>query len=388
MAVEVTMPNLGASSASSTLVRWHKAVGEPVECGAILFEAESDKATVEIEAAVSGVLSQILAQEGQVVPAGQIIAWITTGEESPARAALPPVQAEASHPHKPIPQQNTIASPLARRIAHEAGLDIRQVKGSGPRGRVVEEDVRAAIAQREALAIVQTTLETPSAVSNLTGVHLLTAQKMMDSAQNSAQVTLTAEARADKLVAARQNYRQYAAQLAEAITYDLLMAFIAARALIDHPQLNASWGSDSIILKKGINIGVAVDTERGLVVPVLKNVAARGLLDLAGELHALVERARSGRTTQADLSAGTFTITNLGLYGIDAFTPLLNLPESAILGIGRVQRRPVVEGDAIIAGYTLVLSLTFDHRVVDGAPAARFLQQVVRFVEDPALMLL
>ena len=206
---------------------------------------------------------------------------------------------------------------------------------------------------------------------------------MHQSATNTAQVTLTAEADATALVALRDQLIQDEV----GVSYNDLFLYILGRVLREHPQINVSLEGDTIKLWQRIHIGLAVDTERGLLVPVIRDVDQKGVLQLAEETRSLVERAQNGQCTPDELSGGTFTLTNLGMFGVDAFTPLINLPECGILGVGRIKRQPVMVGDKVVGRQMVWLSLTFDHRLVDGAPAARFLQRVVQLVEGPHLLI-
>jgi pyruvate dehydrogenase E2 component (dihydrolipoamide acetyltransferase) len=290
----------------------------------------------------------------------------------------------------------TSITPVARRIAEEAGLDLSLVTGTGPRGQVTKEDVARVIAQASEPARAQKIYDAgeqgqPPASSRqllasslpLTGVRAIIAERMAASHSQTAPVTLTAEADAKALVELR---KQLAAD-GVAVSYNDLLLSVLARALREHPRLNASLDGDTIRLWPRVDIGLAVDTERGLLAPVVRDVASKGLAQLAAETKALIERAQVGRCAPAELTGGTFTLTNLGMFGIDAFTPLINQPETAILGVGRIKARPVVVGDQIVARPTVWLSLTFDHRLVDGGPAARFLQRVVQLVERPHLLM-
>jgi pyruvate dehydrogenase E2 component (dihydrolipoamide acetyltransferase) len=216
-----------------------------------------------------------------------------------------------------------------------------------------------------------------------TGIRALIAGRMAASHSQTAPVTLTAEADATALVELR---RQLAAD-GVAVSYNDLLLYVLAKALREHPRLNTSLDGETIRVWRRIDIGLAVDTERGLLVPVVRDVASKGLAQLAAETQALIQRAQAGRCTPDELTGGTFTLTNLGMFGIDAFTPLINLPETAILGVGRIKARPTVIGDQIVARQTAWLSLTFDHRLVDGGPAARFLQRVVQLAEKPHLLM-
>lgn len=226
----------------------------------------------------------------------------------------------------------------------------------------------------------------------MSGIRQLIASRLSESAHTIAPVTLTTEADATDLVRLREQIKADLAGAAEPVpSYNDLLAKLVAAALVEHPRLNSSLQDGQIVEHTSVNIGIAVDTERGLVVPVVRDVQSKSLQRLAVESASLIERARSGHLSPDDLHGGTFTITNLGMYDVDAFTPIVNLPECAILGVGRIVARPVVVDEAsekIAIRKMLALSLTFDHRLVDGAPAARFLQRVKRFIEHPTLWLI
>jgi pyruvate dehydrogenase E2 component (dihydrolipoamide acetyltransferase) len=275
-------------------------------------------------------------------------------------------------------------TPLARRVARDAGVDVDELALERPGGRITRADVESA-----AGAPIPAKLEPP--VPTVGGVRRLIAERLTTSMRTVAPVTLVTDADATELVQLRQKVNVDAGASGEVpITYNDLLARLVAIALTEHPQLNASLAGDAIVQHATANIGIAVDTERGLLVPVVRDVAAKSLRRIADESSALIQAARSGRISAGDLHGGTFTITNLGMYDIDAFTPIINLPECAILGVGRIMARPVVVDEAsgaIAARKMMALSLTFDHRLVDGAPAARFLQRVRQFVERPTLWL-
>jgi pyruvate dehydrogenase E2 component (dihydrolipoamide acetyltransferase) len=296
---------------------------------------------------------------------------------------------------------STSITPVARRMAEEAGLEWQVLVGSGPRGQIVREDVERAVAESgragewesptpphphtPTLPLSHSPLpstEQPVESIALAGVRGLIAGRMAASHSQTAPVTLTAEADASALVELR---RQLAADRVQAGYNDLLL-FVLARALREHPRLNATLENEAIQVWRRIDIGLAVDTERGLLVPVVRDVGGKGVTQLAAETVALAERARAGKCTPEELRGGTFTLTNLGMFGIDAFTPLINQPECAILGVGRIKPRPVVVGEQVVVRPTAWLSLTFDHRLVDGGPAARFLQRIVQLVERPHLL--
>ncbi len=275
------------------------------------------------------------------------------------------------------------ATPVAQRMAADLGIDLSALVGSGPHGRVTREDVqRAAQAQAPDRPLSSPRYEV------LSPARRVTAQRLAENARTAPHVTLTTEADATGLVSARE---QLSAELGEKVSYNALLVAMAARALKEHPRLNAAWdesaGVPRLLLRDAIDIGVAVDTERGLYVPVLRDCGAKPLAQVHRELKDLIARAVAGRLAGEDISGGTFTITNLGMYEIDAFTPILNLPEAAILGVGRISAKPVALGDQVAIRQMMTLSLTFDHRVVDGAPAARFLQRLKTLIERPFALL-
>jgi pyruvate dehydrogenase E2 component (dihydrolipoamide acetyltransferase) len=277
-------------------------------------------------------------------------------------------------------------TPVARRMAEEAGLDWHSLPGSGPGGRITRNDVAQALqmaqAVREAVPPPTVDNEVIEAIP-VHSVRAVIAERMARSATTTAHVTLTAEADATALVELRRQLIRDGVS----VSYNDLFLYILGRALREHPQLNASLEGDSIQLWRRIHIGLAVDTDRGLLVPVVRDVDRKGLIELGHATQAFIERAQAGQCTPDELSGGTFTLTNLGMFGIDAFTPIINLPECAILGVGRIKRRPVMIEDQVVGRQMVWLSLTFDHRLVDGGPAARFLRRVVQLVEGPHLLI-
>lgn len=291
----------------------------------------------------------------------------------------------------PQPDEPTI-TPVARRMAEEAGLDWRQLSGSGSAGRITREDVERSLAEASGVPPVPpvppvlAVTPAPDDILEtipLSGVRAVIAQRMAASHSQTAPVTLTTEADATGLVEARRRLVAHGV----AVSYNDLLLAILAKALREHPRLNASLEGDEIKLWRRIDIGLAVDTERGLLAPVLRDLDQKGLRQIAAESRELAERAKAGQATPDELRGGTFTLTNLGMYGIDAFTPIINLPETAILGVGRIKQQAVWVEDHVEGRSMVWLSLTFDHRLVDGGPAARFLQAVVEYVEEPSLLL-
>jgi pyruvate dehydrogenase E2 component (dihydrolipoamide acetyltransferase) len=281
-----------------------------------------------------------------------------------------------------------LMTPVARRMAEAANLDWQNFSSKGQHSRITRADVAGVLsAGPETTEPASTTCPGEEAFEliPLDGTRTIIAQRMMESVATTAQVTLTAEADATRLVELRQQLHQNGI----AVSYNDLFIFILGRALRDFPRLNASLDTaqNGVRIWRPIHMGLAVDTERGLLVPVIRDVAGKGLGQLAVETKALIERAQAGHCTPDELRGSTFTLTNLGMYGIDTFTPLLNLPECAILGVGRIKTQPVMLNEVVVGRRMVWLSLTFDHRLVDGGPAARFLQRIVQLVEHPALLL-
>ena len=308
--------------------------------------------------------------------------------ERDVQAVLDQAQATAKTEESPS------ITPVARRMAEEAGIDWNTLAGSGPRGQVIRQDVESALSARlqqgasgEATVDVPLPLIPSSEESfesiPLSGVRAIIAERMAQSHNQTAPVTLTAEADATELVEMRLRL----AACDVGVSYNDLLIFILGRALREHPRLNASLDGEQIKLWRRIDIGLAVDTDRGLLVPVVRNADQKRLAQLAAETKHLAEQARSGKITPDLLRGGTFTLTNLGMLGIDAFTPIINLPETAILGVGRIKEKPAVHNGQIAIRHLMWLSLTFDHRLVDGGLAARFLGRVVELVESPYLLL-
>jgi len=374
VAVQVTMPKLGLTMTEARIVEWLVEEGEAVDKGQPLVKIETDKVVSEVESPTKGIVGRIAAQAGELVPVTGFLAWIIAPGE-----VAPPVPETASA--EPVDRNKGTsrikASPLARRMAAEAGLDLTTLVGTGPGGRIVEEDVKQALAGRTQA------VSTAGEVIPLTGVRQVIAKRMAESIRVTARVTLVTEADATELVKLRSDF-QKSVNLSP--SYSDLLVMIVARALREHPSLNARLVGDTIQFPLAVSIGLAVDTKRGLLVPVIKDADRKNLAQIVRESQELIKRAREGNSLPEDLDGGTFTLTNLGMYDIDAFTPIINLPQCAILGIGRIVARPVVYEGKIAVRQMMHLSLAFDHRIVDGAPAARFLQRVKQFVENPYML--
>jgi pyruvate dehydrogenase E2 component (dihydrolipoamide acetyltransferase) len=352
MPIEITIPRLGWSMEEGTFAEWLKAAGDPIRSGDPLFSLESDKVTMEVESLDSGTLylPPEAPSPGALVKPGQLIGYLlAAGELPPGNLATAPV------------------TPRARRVAAELGVDPAGLQGTGRGGRVREQDVRAAAPAK--------------AVPAVTGTRRAIAERMTVSRQQTVPVTLTRRVDASRLTALRNRWK-LAAQPAP--TFNDILAKMAAMALQRHPALGTRWEEDRMVLPAAIHIAFAVDTEHGLLAPVLRNVPDLSLEAVAQRSRELIDAARRRTVKPEDLSGSVFTLSNLGGFGVEAFTPIINYPETAVLGIGAIRWEPVVlPSGQIVAREQLMLSLTFDHRVVDGAPAARFLAAIAELIEEP-----
>lgn len=406
MAIEILLPRLGWTMEEGTLVEWLKRDGDAVQPGDVLYVVESDKSLNEVECFDAGVLRIPPGSPapGSKIPVGALLAYIVQpGEDlptaaAPAASAANPAAGAPAAAEQPRAAGGQAAepaiSPRARRAAAELGVDWKALTGSGRTGRIVERDVRAAAAARvAAVAINASPPQAEFTRAPMSRARRAIAERMSAAVHAAAPVTLTAEADASELVKLRAQLKADAAAHGVGAPVpginDMLIK-VAARALQEHPALNARIDGDDIVTFHAAHVGLAVEAERGLLVVVVRDAHAKTLRQIAIETPRLIERARAGTSAPDELRGSTFTITNLGMYGIDAFTPILNLPECAILGVGRIAPKQVVidtAAEKVAIRHMVTLSLTFDHRLVDGAPAARFLQRVNQLIEQPYLWL-
>jgi pyruvate dehydrogenase E2 component (dihydrolipoamide acetyltransferase) len=385
MAIPLTVPRLGWNMDQGVFVGWLKADGAAVRAGEPLFTLESEKATEDIEGFDHGILHIPAGgpKKGDVVAVGTVIGFLlqpgepipTVSKPSASARQSEPMAAESRSPKTEVaPRDRPASSPRARRTAANLGIDWRKAKPTGRTGRIRERDVLAMTATRpDAL---------PSAP--VPSLRRIIAERMMTSHRSTAPVTLTTTTDATELVNLRNQWKATSEISGEPIpTYTDLVVKLTALALEKHPVLNSRWDGERIVTPEGIHIGIAVDTDAGLVVPVLCDVPRLSLRDLSIRSRDLIERARQRKLSANELQGGTFTVTSLGAFGIDAFTPIINSPECAILGVGRIRRCPAVIQDQLVIRDQMTLSLTFDHRITDGVPAARFLQTLSALIENP-----
>ena len=406
MATPILMPLMGITMEEGIITRWLVDEGANVAKGDAVLEFETDKINAEVEAPADGILAGIAANAGEAVKVQGLCAWVLAegesipdGQPASPAAAQPPAAEPTPEPQTvapappPRPGGRVFASPLARRLAREASLQLAEVSGSGPGGRIVADDVRAhlqAAPAPAAPAVPATPAPSPApAPTGLPGRRRVIAERMMASLSQSAQVTLNSECDAGEFVTLRGKLAsQYESELGFRISYNDLLVRICARVLVEQPNMQSQIRDGELYEPEQINIGLAVDAPDGLVVPNQKDVADTQLLDIARGYRELFEGARGGSLGLDQVTGGTFTITNLGAIGVDTFTPVLNPPEAAILGVGRIIRKPVVaESGELVAGTRMSLSLTFDHRLNDGAAAARFLQRIGQYIEQPYLLI-
>lgn len=408
MATNVVLPALGVAQETGKIIHWLKAEGEQVIKGEPLAEIETDKATVELEAPASGVLASVTAASDEDIPVGQVIAMIVTpGESLPPGAihqgSTTPTQ---SRPYEPIPVEpagtmerastdgyeatrtgasRTLASPKARRLAGEQGKDIAAIKGSGPEGAVLAADLLAAGRPQGAGIVVarEDTAATIAGELTLSNIWRIMAERTTQSWTSVPHFYLVREVNAGRLVAWREQMLRRSTDPAVKVTYTDLLVKIVAAALRTHPRLNAFCSEGKVTLKEEIHIGLAVAVEEGLVVPVIHQADKLNLSEIARQREELVTKAHAGKLRPQDISGGTFTISNLGMYGADAFNAIIHQPQVAILAVGRIAERVVpVNGQPAVQPMVL-LTLSCDHRAVDGARGAQFLDTLAALIEEP-----
>lgn len=398
MAVQITMPHLGESVAEGTIGRWLKAPGDWVNRDEALVEVMTDKVNVEIPSPVAGRLASIAVQEGDIAEVGTVLGVLEEAESAtPTGAEPPPSTAQADTAPGPAARAQNEASqrltPAVRRLAQEHGVDVSQMRGTGAGGRVTRDDVLAFVAERDRAAGAAPAAppaapapEEGDQVVRLTPMRRAIAEHMVRSVHTSPHATAVVEVDMTALVRWREAVRQdFQQREGFALSYVPLVMRAVVEGLRAVPTLNATWGEDHILVRRSIHLGVAVALEHGLVVPVVRDAGRQSLLQLARELNRLVIKARAGKLEAADLQGGTFTLNNTGALGTIVSTPIINQPQAGIVTMEAIVKRPVVVNDAIAIRHMMNMCLSFDHRVVDGLEAGRFLGTVKASLEgfDP-----
>ncbi len=399
MAKKMALPKIGVNMTEAVITRWLVKPGDKIKDGDPVLEAETDKSTQEIYATESGVVAVLLAAEGETVQCYRDILIVAdegeTIAETEKRPALPEAQKAETVIQKPAAAVIPVSvydarirvSPLAKKTAKDLGIDLRLVPPAAPGARIVKKDV---LAYADARPFVPAAPEsTPSMGENLEAIPMSPMRRIIAARMNESNLTkpsvgLTLTANAEALLALREQYKKKEIK----ISVDAMIAKIVGAALLKHRNINTVLEGDTILVKRDINVGVAVDTPKGLVVAVVKNADQKRLPEIAQELSRMTGEAQESRLSPEDMAGGTFTITNLGIFGIEQFTPVINPPECCILSVGAIKREFVPDEDGLpVTRSRFSMTLVFDHRIVDGAPAARFLRDLKEWVETPALLL-
>lgn len=369
---EVKLPQTAEDISESVIVFWHKSAGDEVKAGDVLVEVQTEKAVFEIEAEESGILAEIKIPRGEVASVGDVLATISLAAE--AVEGNPQMAGDVTTALTALEQKESPqfvkAAPRIRRLARELGVELSTITGTGRNGHITEEDVR-----NSATAVSISEYK----VVPITGIRKTIANRMTESLLSSAQLTETAWADVTLLDTERKRAETM-------LTWNDLMLFAAVKALKQHPNMNAHV-LDEIHQYENVHLGIAVDTEDGLYVPVIKNADELSIIQLAAQARNLADKAKERRLAASELSGATFTVTNLGSFGIQFFTPIINRPEAAILGVGKIETDLIFHERQIVERKRLPLSLTFDHRAIDGAPAAQFLHTVISYLQEPSMLL-
>lgn len=455
MAVEIIMPKLGLTMETGTIVLWRKKEGEPVTEGEVLLEVETDKATVEVPASSSGILSGVKVGTDEPVPVGTVIAYLTAAGESvptgngsavsasdeaaggptteetssaPAKAstsadgsdrirATPAARrvarefsidlsaVQGTGPEGRIKERDVVAfqataprskpvTPLAKKAAEQVGVDLRQVEGTGPSGRVLRADVLKVASQAAPAAAVTPvkvatgfSVVSPSKRVALNNIRSTTARRMVESVQTAPHFALSVEVDMSEVIRMRERLMESVVKkTGKRLTYTAILIRCVSEVLRQHPDVNASYIDGAIEQYEEVNVGVAMALENGLMVPVIRNADRKSLADITAAMADLEARAKQMKFRPEELSGGTFTISNLGMFGITEFTAIINPPESAILAVGQTEERPVVRDGQVVVRPIMKLTLSIDHRVMDGATGAKFLRDIKQTLENPYLL--
>jgi pyruvate dehydrogenase E2 component (dihydrolipoamide acetyltransferase) len=387
---EVVMPRIDPGMQTGKIVEWLKKEGELVQKGEPILVVEGEKTTFEIEAPESGILSRILVDIGSDVQVAEPVAVIGEPGEGAQTATRTETAQDTSttsttvleRTQAPTPGDRVIASPAARKLAKDLGVDIAKLKGTGPGGRITREDVQAALERPQpqtAGAVPKVREPTVSKKEKLSGIRKVVAERLTFSARTGVPVILTMETDATKLIELKNKETH--------VGFTAFAVKAAATALEKNLLMNSTFEGDEVTTYSDVNVAVAINTEQGLVAPVVQNANKKTLNEINAAIEALSQKARENRLSIEELTGGTFTVTNLGAHDVETFAPVINPSQCAILGLGRIAYKPFVSGERVIGRPATLLTLVFDHRIVDGVPAAKFLREVKRNLEDPETLL-
>lgn len=410
MAVEVVMPKLGMSMKEGTISVWNKKEGDMVAKGEAIVSIQSEKIETEIEAPADGTLLKVVVQEDQSVPPGTVIGYIGEPNEQLDQSKSLEKQQADSHAEKategavfdvekPSSKGATVSSsPVARKMALKAGINLEDIVGTGPGGRITKADVEKTIAEqrvepseakRSNSDVTEKGMQDGAKITPASAMRQVIATRMHGSLMQSAQLTMNMKADVTDLMALREEVNHTVqTRYGMKLTVTDFIARAVVLALQEHSNMNSAYIDEHIVTYEYVHLGMAVSLTQGLVVPVVQHAEALSVVELSKQIKSLSEQARTGKLQSDQLTGSTFTVTNLGAYGVDHFTPILNPPEAGILGVGVATDAPVFQGGDWQTRTMLPLSLTFDHRIVDGAPAAEFLQTIKQFLEKPTHLLL
>ena len=407
MPVEIVMPKLGLTMTEGLIVEWRKKEGDPVKKGDILFVLETEKVTYEVEAPEDGALGKILVKEQETVPVGAVVAILLKPGESAVEVTAAPVAAPKAEAASPAPAAASSAAaptavapsggrvkatPLAKKIAKELGIDLSAVAGTGPGGRILREDVEKAKASGiKAPAAAAPAAAAPSAEEKLvpfTGMRRTIAKKMLQSKLEAAQTYMSNTVDASNL----QRYREALLPFVEKkygvrLTITDLMMKVTGAALREHPVVNTRWTEKGVLYLPEVHMGMAMALDEGLIVPVIKSINAKSLGQIAVDRTALIKKGKTNSFLPDDIKGSTFTLSAMGMFGIEQFTAIINQPENAILGVAAIIDKPVVVKGQIVIRPMMNVNLSYDHRTIDGAEAGKFMQTLKAFIEEPVLIL-
>jgi pyruvate dehydrogenase E2 component (dihydrolipoamide acetyltransferase) len=397
MSTEIRMPKYGWTMTEGKIIKWLKKEGEHVKEGELLFEIETEKVETEVKSITTGFLQKILAAEGDVVPVGHPIGILSESEQKLSETFRPTRDIEGKPSEeiiaKVVNTESDIkdklrASPLAKKIAQQHGINLSTLNGSGPAGRIVKEDVIKTIQLQKKVLEKKQRPSPKETIIPLEGAKKIIADRMAKSAHTTARVLYTIDVDMNEALKLRKSLLKDFEEKANIhLSLTDVIAKAVSKALEQNKILNSILLEDGIHLIEEINLGIAVALENNLIVPVVQSINKKSLLEIAIELNRLVERARKSELTAEDTSNGTFTITNSGMFGVDIQMPVINPPESGILGIGNLCEKPVVKNGQVIPRQMMKLNLVFDHRILDGVPAAKFLQTLKNILENPHVLL-
>lgn len=408
MATKIMMPKLSDTMEEGIILKWVRKEGERVRQGEIIAEIQTDKADMELEAYDSGVLKRIVVPEGGRVPVGSLIAIIGDADEDiallleetskPRRGIVQDQEPAVGGAKEGVTTEDTgggridtrvKASPLAKRIAEEHGIDLASVRGSGPEGRITKEDVEVAVSTRVSTApaasglVAAQGLEYEDVEPSL--MRKTVARRMHESKITVPHFYVTMEINMKNAI----EFRRELNELEDAkVTFTDIIVKGSAVALVRHPKVNSSFVGDKIRLNRAVNIGVAVALDDGLVTPVIRNCESKSLRDIATESKDLADRARARKLKPEEYQGGTFTVSNLGMFDVENFVAIINPPEGAILAVGAIAEKPVIENEQVTIGHTMKVTLSCDHRVIDGAVGAQFLQELRKILENPLSLII